>query len=458
LGTATTSSAADLSALLPTEAEGVSDVRVALSLPTQIGYGIGQIAGQIFRDVPSLLLLFFMTTALGIAPAISGAAIFIPKLVFGVGCDMAVGVFSDRWQTKIARRWWLLAGAVGAPLAMILLFHVPEGSTTLRVAYVAGIFSLYMAVFASFSVPYLAISGEMTDNPQARTVLMAWRLVFTSVGVLIASGVAPAIVQMKGGGQAGYEAMALVLAAICPVALLIAFVAIGRFTPSSPAERVAPLSFSQALSVLAHPRFSVLCGVNIMQLAGMGMGYASLLYFLSYNMARADALQVIGGIIVAACAGIILAQPLWVAVSKRIGKRKSYIAGSIIYSLTYIIWALSADAGIGFAYVLSFIAAVGNSGWTVMGFSMVSDVAGEDEAHSGLYSAAWVASDKIGFALGGTLLVGLILSGFGFDAARAVQGLPQTSLALTGVMFAFGFVPAVLNLSGAAILSKWGRD
>ena len=437
----------------------MTGARAKLSLPIQIGYGAGQIAGQIFRDVPSLLLLFFMTTVLGIAPAIAGTAIFVPKLIFGVGCDMAVGVFSDRWKPRIARRWWLLAGAIGAPLAMILLFHVPDTTTAFRVAYVAAMFSLYMAVFACFSVPYLAISGEMTDNPESRTLLMAWRLVFTSVGVLIASAVAPALVQTNGGGQAGYEAMALVLAAICPVALLIAFFTVGRLPPApSPQEQAPRLTFGQALAVLAHPRFSVLCGVNIMQLAGMGMGYASLLYFLSYNMGRSDALQVIGGIIVAACAGIILAQPLWVAAAKRMGKRKSYVLGSIIYSLCYIIWALSADAGIALAYVLSFVAAVGNSGWTMLGFAMVSDLVGEDEAHSGLYSAAWIASDKIGFALGGTLLVGLVLSGFGFDAGRAVQGLPQSDLALTGVMVAFGFAPALLNLTGAAILSKWGRD
>ena len=431
----------------------------AIGLSTQIGYSIGQIAGQIFRDVPSLLLLFFMTTVLGIAPAVAGAAIFVPKLVFGVGCDMAVGIVSDRWKRRIARRWWLLAGAFGAPLAMTLLFHVPEGSTTVRIAYVAAMFSLYMAVYASFSVPYLAISGEMTDDPQSRTLLMAWRLVFTSIGVMLASAVAPAIVQAHGGGQAGYEAMALVLAAICPVALLIAFFTIGRLAPTVlSGHSPVPLTPGQAIAALLRPRFAILCGVNIMQLAGAGMGYASLLYFLAYNMGRTDALQVIGGIVVAACAGIILAQPMWVAVSKRIGKRKGYIIGSIIYSLSYIVWALSAEAGVGFAYALSFIAAVGNSGWAMLGFSIVSDIAADDKAHGGLYSAAWVASDKIGFAFGGTLLVGLILSGFGFDAARAAQGLPQTDLALTGVMVAFGFVPALLNLSSAAILARWGKD
>ena len=429
----------------------------ALRLSTQLGYGIGQIAGQVFRDVPSLLLLFFMTTVLGISPAVAGTAIFVPKLVFGVGCDMAAGILSDRWQHRVPRRWWLLAGAVGAPVAMLLLFHVPEGSTALRVGYVAAMFSLYMAVFASFSVPYLAMSGDLASTPQQRSVLMAWRLAFTAVGVLIASAVAPAIVQSRGGGQAAYEAMASVLAVICPIVLVIAY--FGTGTPrASPQILRVRLTVRQAISVLLGRRFSVLFGVNVLQLAGSGMGYAALLYFLAYNMGRTDALQVIGGIVVASCAGIVIAQPMWVAVSGRIGKPQAYVAGSVIYSAAYITWALSADAGVTVAYGLAFIAAIGNSGWAMLGFSMVSDIAGDDEAHAGLYSAAWVAADKIGFALGGTLLVGLILSAFGFDSSRAVAGLPQTELALTGVMIAFGFTPAALNLVGAAILSRWGRD
>lgn len=429
-----------------------------LGIGTQLGYGVGQIAGQIFRDVPSLLLLFFLTTVLGIAPAVAGAAIFVPKLVFGVGCDLAVGVLSDRWQRRVARRWWLLAGAAGAPLAMILLFHVPDGSTTLRVAYVAAAFSLYMAVYACFSVPYLAISGELTSSPRARTVLMAWRLVFTAVGVLIASAVAPAIVQARGGGQPGYEAMGLVLAVICPAAILITFLTISRRAPVQAPAGQPRLSLRQAVAALRKPRFAVLCGVNVMQLMGSGMGYASLLYFLAYNMGRSDALDVIGGVVLAACAGIVVAQPMWVAIAARVGKRRAYILGSIVYSASYIAWALSAAADVKYAYLLSFLAAIGNSGWAMLGFSMIADIAGDDEAHGSLYSAAWVASDKIGFALGGTLLVGLILSAFGFDSARAVQGLPQGGLALVGVMFAFGFVPAALNLSGAAILAKWGQE
>ncbi|MET0246384.1 MAG: MFS transporter, partial [Sphingomonas sp.] len=245
-----------------------------------IAYSFGQIAGQVFRDLPSLLLLFFMTSVLGIAPAIAGAAIFVPKLVWGVGADLMVGVLSDRWKRRFARKNWLLVGAIGAPAAMLLLFHVPEASTGVRIAYVAAVFSLYMIVFASFSVPYLALAGELTTTPRQRNVLMAWRLAFTAAGVMLSGGIAPALVQQFGGGVAGYEAMAIVLVIVCPIALLIAWFGVTMATRGRP--EVAPgaprvrMTAGEAVRALLAPKFSIMLGANLLQLVGQGMSYAAL--------------------------------------------------------------------------------------------------------------------------------------------------------------------------------------
>ncbi|MDZ5649453.1 MFS transporter [Nitrospirillum sp. BR 11828] len=433
-----------------------------LGLLAQAGYGVGQIAGQVFRDVPSLLLMFFMTNVLGIEPALAGAAIFVPKLVWGVGCDLLVGILSDRWKHRFARRRWLLVGALGAPVALILLFHVPDLPVAGRVAYVAGAFSLYMAVFACFSVPYLAIAGELSSDPHQRTVLMAWRLVFTAIGVLVGGALAPYLVQSLGGGQPAYEGMSRFLAVICPLSLVLAYFGSGRARrqappASTPQTAHRRLAAREVVATLAAPRFSVLLLANLLQLAGSGMAYASMLYFLTYNMARTDAFQLIGGLVIIACAGIVAAQPAWVALARRIGKKPVYILAAAGYGAAYLGWSMSAGAGTVVAYAFSFVAAIFNSGWTLLGFSMMTDIAGDDQAHAGLYSAAWIAVDKVGFALGGTLLVGLVLSGFGFDAARAVAGQPQTDLALTGVMLAFGVIPALLNVSSALLYWRFGR-
>lgn len=440
--------------------------KARISLGRQVGYGAGQIAGQIFRDVPSLLLLFYLTTVVGIDVGTAGAAIFVPKMVFGVGSDMLVGVLSDRWRNRLARRWWLLVGALLSPLAMILLFHIPQGSELFRVTYVAVSFSLYMAVFASFSVPYLAIAGELAGSAPERTKLMAWRLVFTSIGVLLAGALAPMLAERFGGGAEGYQAMSLVLAAICPLSLLIAFFGIGKTEPVADTgltqdnllAAAAGLTFRQALSVLTRRRFAILFAANFLQLVGSGMGYASLLYFIAYNMGRTDALSVVGGVVMAACAGIIMAQPVWVAAAGKIGKIRSYVIASVIYSASYFIWMFCAELGVWVAYVLAFTAAIGNSGWAMLSFAMLTDVSSDDEEHAGLYCAAWVAADKIAFALGGTLLVGGVLAAFGFDAQKAMNGLPQTDQALLGVAIAFGLCPVLLNLTGAALLGFKGEE
>jgi len=427
-------------------------------LGIKIGYGIGQIAGQVFRDLPSLLLLFFMTTVLGIAPGIAGTAIFVPKLVLGLLCDMSVGIFSDRLRHRIARRTWLLAGVVLSPLAMILLFQVPDGSQTLKLLYIAAAFSLYMAVFATFSVPYLALASDLARTPEDRNRLMAWRLVFTAVGVLVAGALAPAIVDLRGGGQDGYEDMAKVLAVICPAALLVAYFTTRAtaHTSAAPAALAEKLTPAIAWQKLFHSPFTVLAGVNLLQLTGAGMSYATLLYFLSYNMGRPDALSLIGGIVLAGCIGIVVAQPLWLRVAAVLGKRNTYILATVQFLLGYAAWGMSADLGPGASYFFAFFTAIGNSGWAMLGFSMVSDIAGDDEDFAGLYSAAWIAVDKIAFSLGGTLLVGLTLSAFGFDSVRAMTGQPQADSALTGIVVAFAVVPVALNATGALLLWRFG--
>ena len=427
-------------------------------LPAQMAYGLGQIAGQVFRDVPSLLLLFFMTSVLGVSPALAGTAIFVPKLIGGIVFDVSAGLLSDRLQARFARRHWLLIGALAAPAAMIALFHVPPGSEGAMAAYVATAFALYMAVFACLSVPYLAIAGDLQLNPHQRTVLMAWRLAFTAIGVLLAGAVAPAYAAAAGGGQPGYEAMAKMLAALCAVSLLF-----GWWGAGAAAKRVGlrptvqeKITLRSAMTALADRRFSVLAMVNLLQLLAAGMAYAGLMYFIAYNLGIPDALNRVGPVVLLASVGIIVAQPIWVKVAARIGKRRAYVVAALIHATAHLGWGASAWGGLPLLYGFALLLGIGNSGWAMLGFSMVSDIAGEGKA--GLYSAVFIALDKIAFALGGALITGLILSAFGFDAVAAAHGGPQPASALTGILIAFALTPAACNLVAAATFARWGRD
>jgi glycoside/pentoside/hexuronide:cation symporter, GPH family len=428
-----------------------------LSLAAQMGYGAGQVAGQVFRDVPSLLLLFFMTSVLGVNPALAGSAIFLPKLIGGVVFDVSAGLLSDRLLPRFRRRHWLLVGALASPAAMVALFHVPDGSEVANAGYVAIIFSVYMAAFASFSVPYLAFAGDLALNPHQRTVLMAWRMGFTAIGVMVAGAVAPVYAAQAGGGKPGYEAMALMLAGLSTVSLLIGWWGAGRAEKDVGLLETThdELSFAAALSALTDRRFSVLALVNLLQLVAGGMAYAGLMYFITYNLGIKDALTRVGPVVLISCIGIIIAQPMWVKLSLRYGKQRAYVAAALVHACAHLGWAAASWGGLPLLYGFALLLGIGNSGWALLGFSMVSDMGGDGKA--GLYSSVFIALDKIAFALGGALIIGLILSAFGFDAAAAAQGGAQPASALTGILIAFALAPAACNIVAAAIFARWGR-
>lgn len=429
--------------------EVASTAKSDAGLGAQILFGVGQIAGQIFRDAPSLLLLFFMTNTLGVSPAIAGAAIFVPKFVWGAVCDLSVGAVSDGLSGRLPRRAWLLAGALLAPLAMILLFHVPAGAPNDKALYIAGIFSLYMLVFAIFSVPYLTIGAMLSSNTHGRTSVMVWRLVFTAVGILIASSGGPFLLQYWGGGEGAYRNLSIGLALVCAVSLIVAYFAASA-APRQAAPSAKP-SLSALVTAVTTPRFVSLLGPVMLQLIGSGLSYASMLYFVIYNLGRTDGFAMLGILVLIMTAGIVAGQPLWLTLSKSIGKRATYLISTVGYGLSLGIWALlNASSPIWGSYLAAASLAVFNSGWALTSFSMLGDIIADDagqkgQDRGGVFSAIWIAADKIGFALGGTLLVGLLLSAFNFNSAKAVIGAPQAESAHLGIAIAFGLAPLALN-------------
>lgn len=413
-------------------------------------WGVGQVAAQIFRDVPSLLLLFYMTQALEIPPALAGIAIFIPKLFWGIVCDLGVGAASDRWAARHGRRIFLLAGAVLAPIAFIALFVPPAaGTAEAKALHVAIVLAFYMAVFAIFSVPHLTIGAELTDDPAKTSTVMAWRVVFQAVGLIIASSVAPILVQAQGGGVEGYQFMSWVLAAICAATLLASF-----FGSPATSKAADPPGRSAWASILANKPFLTLYGAFLLQLVGAGLAYATWLYLLTFNLAFENPFATVGILGLTIAATVILVQPVWVAITKRIGKRAVFMIGAFLYGLALVLFTLLPQGSLPLAIASGVVMAIGNSACYQSAFAMLADTIEEDrqrtgEAKGGLYSALWVINDKIGFALGGTLIAGLVLQAFGFQQG---QGVVQTPEALTGIVVAFAVLPALLNLGAIALM------
>ena len=184
-----------------------SETPARLSVPFQLGFGVGQVGGSILANTPALILLFFMTDILAIPPALAGLAVFIPK-AWVIVFDPFMGLISDHTQSRWGRRRpFILAGALGCGVGFYFLFDVPAFDTVAaRAIYMTVMFTLVSTAFSVFSVPYLANAGELAPTYRGRTTIMAYRIVFQSIGILIGIGMIKYLVEWGGGGLAGSHA------------------------------------------------------------------------------------------------------------------------------------------------------------------------------------------------------------------------------------------------------------
>jgi len=427
-------------------------------MAAKAGFGVGQIAGQLFRDAPSLLLLFYLSSIMGVPPGMAGAAIFIPKVFFGAICDLTIGFQSDRLDARFPRRHWLLVGALAAPLAMLSAFLVPDAAREVQMTWIFVSFSFYMAVFSTFSVPYLAQFSEMTDSPAERTEMMAWKHGFTGVGLLVGASGTPVLVHLLGGDRTAYIWAIGVIGLICSASLMVAWYSAGRIPTRKVDAR--PLSLRELPRVFDDRLFLVLCASAVIMTLAAGTAYASFAFFVTYAMGREDALVQIG--ILSGMAGVVvmLGAPLWVWVARWLGKKRTYIFAASGHGLTIIVWSMFPQSPLWLVYIFNVFLALFNSGWGLIVLSILSDVIAKSrdergENRAGAYSAVWSIIEKSGIAAGGSLIVGSILSFYGFDAELARRGLAQSPEAISGIIFAFGVLPGSAKILAALLIWKF---
>ncbi len=420
----------------------------ALSDTAIFGFSIGMIGDRIFRDAPALLLLVFMTDYLGIPPAMAGAAIFIPKMLI-IFVDPYVGSLSDRLNTRWGRRRPLmLVGAIMASLAIVFFFHVPRFETPLYQAiYMNLIVLIGFTGYSLYSVPYLVMASEIAGSDDERRKIMSWRVIFMATGLLIGA-YAGGFIQWLGGGIDGYGIMSFVYGAICLITMLATVVVTGGMH-TTPTEAMRLSLIAQFRLVARNRRYLRLLLVGFLQKLGEGVGYGSFVYFCIYVVEQP--LSGIGLVVLASTAGQILTQPLWLKASRRWSPTKLYSVGVLGWCVNLMLWPLMKGNSQLWLIPLGLEAGAMAGGFLMVTLAMLSNTLAADAAETGtnregVYSGFWLASEKLAFA-GGALIVGIVMSLFGFvESTNGVQ-IEQSSTAIFGIGFAYVGVNMLIYLA-----------
>ncbi|MEC9375158.1 MAG: MFS transporter [Pseudomonadota bacterium] len=436
-----------------------------LPVSTYVGYGAGQIGGQILRDTPSLILPFYMTTVLGLEAALAGLVIIIAKF-WVVIADPIAGIVSDRTESRWGRRRpYILVGGLISAITFVLLFFVPpvQGQLPLFV-YMTGVYLLLNTAFSMFSVPYLTMATEMSDDPDERTTIMSFRNAALAIGLVVAGSLAPKIVDwvansFGGSTVSGYQWMGLIVGAIIAFSTLWVFFGTSKAPFKLASAKTVPL-IDQLKIAWQNKPFVVLISANIVQYISAGIGYAGGFFFFAYAMGLGnEVFNIISIWIIIIAVASMMAMPALVAMAAKFGKMPVYKWCLIIYSISIQFYWFADAESIWIVWLIA--AAIGffNGGFILMSFSILTDTVSYDRIKTGIsregaLSSVYSAVDKIGNALGSAIFLAF-LSLIGFIESNDGSLPKQSDTVLFWIAFAYILAPALLHSGSIFILNRY---
>ncbi|MDP5205902.1 glycoside-pentoside-hexuronide (GPH):cation symporter, partial [Alishewanella sp. SMS9] len=178
-----------------------------LSKKEKIAYGLGDTASNIIFQTVMLFLTFFYTDIFGISPAIVGSMFLLVRIIDAV-TDPLMGALADNTKSRHGKyRPYLLWLALPFAFCSVLAFTTPDFSENGKVWYAFATYTLLMLAYTAINIPYSALGGVLTADPNERVSVQTYRFIFGMLGGLLVTACTLPLVEYFGqGDQArGYQ-------------------------------------------------------------------------------------------------------------------------------------------------------------------------------------------------------------------------------------------------------------
>lgn len=439
----------------------------------KIAFGLGMLANQMF---PAALGIFMVVLVQDLKfPAwMWGILFFLPR-VFDAFTDPIMGFISDNTRSKWGRRrHYVFIGAILMGISFVVMWQLyRDNSITYNfIFFLFWSFMFYLGL-TLFSVPYVAMGYEMSDDFHERTSIMAIAQWIGQWAWVIAPWFWVVMYDPTWfvNADTATRTLAVWVGISCAILAMIPAIFIKSkstlnetsYTPLTfntigGSLKAILISFKEALIIKP---FRKLCIATFMIFNAFntvaGFTFFIVVYYLFDGKAGdAGVWPTLFGC-VGALATTFVVIPIVAQMAKRMEKKKAFLICQGISIFGYILlWFFFVPGKpYMFLFALPFFSFGIGSLFTLM-MSMTADVCDMDELTSGkrregIFGAIYWWMVKFGFAIAG-LLTGVIMAAVGFDPNLPVQ--PDG--AVTGLRLCFSGVPIIGTL--IAIWVMWDYD
>lgn len=417
-----------------------------LSPLTKLAYGIGDTGFALADTTLGVLFLIFLLDVVGLEPAKAALAIFIGRSWDYIN-DPLIGYIADRTRSRWGRRRpYLLFGFIPFGLAFMLMWYRPPfESQWALMAYYAFAYFIYDTMFTVVSMPYMALTPELTQDYDERTSLTSYRMAFSLIGGLIAFVVPLMIVgTLEPANADRVMLMGIIFGVICALPLLITF--FGTREKEEYASLPQPGLREQIQAVRGNRPFWFATGIFLFTWTAVEIIQSMLLLFLKYRMGLEENAELVAGVIFITA---IFVLPFWVWVAQKTDKRQSYIYGMFFFiAIMIALGFLSPSLGFTAVIALACFAGIGVSAVHVLTWAMIPDAVEVDELqsgarHEGMFYALVALFRKVASSIA-IPMTALVLGWSGYISNSAQQ--PES--AVWAIRIVIGPVSSLFLLGG----------
>lgn len=438
-----------------------------LSFWKKMVYGSGDWSIASFGTLRQVFYAIFLTDVVGLEPRLASFAALIGILWDAVN-DPLVGTLSDRMRSRWGRRRpFLLFFSIPFGLGFLALWWAPPfESQYLLAATVCLTFMLSDTLQTLVSIPFYALTPELTPDYDERTSLTGYRMFFNLLASLATAVAAPAIVDaaLAGGAtqQQGYFVVSALFGGLAVIPFLLIF-AVMRERGTASAESEPEIPFTETLrTAWKNIPFRFATGLYMLNWITFDLVALALPFFLAYWVADGNLLLKALGLplesAVFACLLVtsVIVLPFWVWLAHRVGKQRAYILGMTFWAVVQLLIFAIQPGQITFILVLAVLAGISVSTAHVLPDAIFPDVIEWDELRTGrrregVYYGVKNFIRKLTGAL--AIFIALqTLGWFGYQTPpEGVTSFTQPESALLAIRFLIGPLGAILLFGAVAM-------
>lgn len=426
----------------------------ALPWREKISYGLADMGFNFYWANIATFLLFFYTEVYGLSAAAAAAMMFAVKLV-NAFTDPMIGALADRTSTAHGKfRPYLVWMALPLAGAAVLTYTTPDLSSGGKLVWAYGSYLLMMVCYTAINIPYNALSGVMSSDPQQRSTINGLRFIFAFGGSMLVTAATPKMVALLGAGndKLGWQLTMAAWGALASLLFLCTFLNTRERIAPPPHQRTAVWQDVRDLS--RNGPWMVLFFLALIIMVTITLRTTTAAYYFKYIVGRPALLaSFVPAYMGAAAAGAALTPLMTRFIDK---KHLMMLLMSLTALLSATFFFLDKDQ-VGAMFGLQIALGLVLGPKSPLAFSMYADCADYNEWRCGrrataMTFAAATFSQKLGTALA-VAVIGAVFTALGY-----VPNAAQTSGSQSGIVWLMSIIPAAFALLAVAVMVFYDLD